>query len=109
MAKKLSILLILVFACFQIFLSKISAKTTYQPHGSSGGPYGRSRFSGSGYTGNGYYPSLNSVRSYEIYDPTISSTHILSSTDDKAQQKWEWLGLFGLLGCLGSLHRLKGR
>ncbi|TVY11360.1 hypothetical protein [Paenibacillus cremeus] len=107
MVKKLTILLILGLVCCPIFLSKLTAETTFQPHDSSGGPYGRAGFSGSGYTGNGYYPSLNSVRSYEIYDPTITSAHILSSTDNKVQRNWEWLGFVGLLGCLGILYRRK--
>jgi hypothetical protein len=102
MGKKMMVFIFIGFLCSQ-FVSTMAANTTPSPQSSFGGPYGVSGFSGSGYTGNGFYPTSNRSKSYEVYNPTSENSDIISSTNN-SNQYWELLGLLGLIGWFGLIR-----
>lgn len=94
-----------VLICSVLTCSALAAggNFTPPPSGNTGGPYGTTGFSGSGFTGNGFYPSSNSVRSYEIYNQTVPGTgsYTINSASNTTGVHGGWLGWFGLLGLAG--------
>ncbi|MFD0698112.1 WGxxGxxG family protein [Paenibacillus sp. GCM10027628] len=99
MCKKIMAFIFLILLCSQ-FVSSMAADTTPPPQSSFGGPYGITGFSGSGYTGNGFYPTSNRIKSYEVYNPTSNNTDLISSANNK-NQYWGLLGLLGFIGLFG--------